>query len=140
MNKSDKIIDEIVQICNRLNIDTELDRVLQIQDDDLPKIVVRTGQEYLDPVDSATIKNFHLRWTIGISVEVYMIGDNPQVIKTELNKIWNDFRTDFFQPGSIVLEYVAHGTFPELSRVVESPSSNPKISGQIFDISITFFA
>ena len=138
-DRAEDLLAILETVCASMGVPVERDRVLPVQQNQAPLVVLRTGEEFLDPPDNATKLTLGLRWTLQASVEHYVAATTPAANRAALNAAWAAFRQAFFASEIVHGNLLAHGTLPEdFGRTLTSPSSDPKIAGQVFQVSLTF--
>lgn len=137
-DRAEELLTVLETVCASVNATFERDRVLPVQQNQLPRVVLRTGQEMMNPPENARLETCSLRWTLQASVEHYVAASTPAENRAALNAAWAAFRTAFFASQIVKGGLLANGTFPDLERSFDSPSSDPKIAGQVFLVSLTF--
>ncbi|MCG6111560.1 MAG: hypothetical protein MEQ74_05145 [Paracoccus sp.] len=137
-DRAEDLITALEAVCAVMGVPVERDRVLPVQQNQAPLVVVRTGEEFMDPPDNATMLHLGLRWTIDVSVEHYVATTSPAATRASLDAAWAAFRTAFFASPIVRGDMLANGTIPGLGRVPTSPSTSPNIGGQVFSLSFTF--
>lgn len=137
-DRAEELLTVLETVCASIGATFERDRVLPVQQNQLPRVVLRTGEEMMDPPENATRLNCSLRWTLQASVEHYVAAGTPAATRAALNEEWAAFRTAFFASEIVKGSLLANGTNPDLARSLTSPSSDPKIAGQVFQVSLTF--
>ena len=138
-DRAEDILTILESVCASIGVPVERDRVLPVQQSQAPLVVLRTGEEFLDPPDNATRLTLGLRWTLQATIEHYVAATSPSANRAELNAAWAAFRTAFFASEIVHGNLLAHGTLPEdIGRTLTSPSADPKVAGQVFQVSLTF--
>lgn len=137
-DRAEELMDALETVCESMGLTVERDRVLPIQQNQLPLVVLRTGEELLEPGEKATLLTCGVRWQLRASVEHYVAAGTPAAGRSALNAAWAAFRTAFFASPIVCGDMLANGTLPDLARSLDSPSSDPKVSGQVFEIALIF--
>jgi hypothetical protein len=137
-DRAEDLMDTLETVCAAMGLTVERDRVLPVQQNQAPLVVLRTGEELLEPGEKATLLTCGVRWQLRASVEHYVAAGTPAANRTALNAAWSAFRVAFFASPVIRGDMLANGTLPDLARSLNSPSSDPKIAGQVFEVAFIF--
>ena len=138
MDRAEEIIQELVAIAGSLdeNIPVELDRRYDLDEDqDLPIVIVRSGDEEAAPPSGAIQAVFDRRWVMSPEVHVFFKAPTSQQ-RAEVNRLWAEFRRRFSE--SRILELISSGSLPEVRRTLIAPADETDIAGFVVELGLTF--
>ena len=141
MDKADLIIDKLVEACAAIDpeIPVELDRRYDLSDDadsdEIPLIIITTGDEDMAPQASANQAIFDRRWVIRPVVNIVFEKPTSQQ-RAEISRLWAGFREQFKASG--ILDLLAHNTMPEMSKQVIRPEDDVHTVSLQIELGLTF--
>lgn len=138
MDRAEEIMLELLAVAQGLDpaIPVELDRHLDIAEEDLPLIIVRSGEEEAAPASGAPQIIFDRRWIMRPEVEIYIRQFDATTRRAELNQLWAAFRTGF--KSSRILSLVAQGSLPEMRKTTVQPGESAETAGLLVELGLTF--
>lgn len=137
MDRAEQILLELVRVAETLGLPVEIDRRFRISLEDIPLIVVRTGEEELSPPESAKLPAWDRRWVMRPGVEIYLHDEDDRRQRAELSRLWLAFLAEF-KKSRIVSEYIPRGYIPEIKRDFILPNDYSVVGGLSVDLGIVF--
>lgn len=128
------IIAEVTRIAGTLGLPVEIDRPYNLDEKDLPLVVIRTGEEEVVEDDDFPAEGWAVLWKISPSIEVLVSQDDPWVVHDDLNQKWGTLRKEIMK--SNVLDLIREGTKPGLRKDMIEIEDMPDIAG--FSVTLSF--
>jgi hypothetical protein len=137
-DRAEEILQELLTIAAKIDpaIPAELDRRYDIADEDLPLIVVRSGDEEVAPAEGAPQVIWDRRWVMTPSIEIYIREPATSKQRAEMSRLWAAFRAEF--KASRMLQLISQGTLPEMKRTAIEPDESADIAGLSIELGLTF--
>ncbi|OOY22492.1 hypothetical protein BMI91_19615 [Thioclava sediminum] len=133
-DKVDQIVDEVVRIAGVLGLPVELDRPYDFDENELPLIIVRTGEEEVIEDDGYPLESWQDFWRVGPSIEVLVPEDDPWALRSALNGHWAALRAEIM--NSSLQDLIRDGTKPGLRKDMIEVSDRSGIAGISVELSL----
>jgi hypothetical protein len=135
MDRGDEILAELESIARKLDLPFEIDRRYDVDEKDLPLVVLRTGEEESAPADGAPPVLWDRRWVMRPDFEIY-VRVAPSQQRAELARLWGELRSAV--RDSRLLRLVATNTLPEMKRSTIASGERADISCLLVEFALTF--
>lgn len=135
-DKADEILNEIVSIAQSLGMPVEIDRPYDIDESELPLVIVRSGDE--ETIDDGDMPQeaWDITWRMSPAIEVLVPADDPLALRDELNTHWATLRGAV--AGSSLLDLVRGGSRPAMRKEPLTIDERPGIAGFAVEITVEF--
>ena len=130
----EQAIQEVIAIAGSLNLPVEVDFPYDPNSDELPVVLVDTGEQEVLEEDGMPVEGWATYWRADPSFQVLIERHDPLEVQTELAEKWTQVREAI--KGSRLLELIRPGTKPELRKAPVVIGDKPGIAG--FEVSFVF--
>ncbi len=121
MDRAEEIIDELKIVCESLGMPVEIDRRFDLDGDEMPLAVIRTGDEESAWRDSDPSAVWFRRWLMRPSVEISIREPRTALQTAAANAIWMGFIAAFRDSKLNDKGLLATASKPTMLREVELP-------------------
>jgi hypothetical protein len=126
-------IAEILTIAGSLGLPVEINYPYDPDADELPIVLVNTGEEEVVEEDGMPADGWAVYWRITPSIEVLINRTDPMAVHADLNEKWATLRAAI--EDSKLLDLIRPGSKPELSKLPIVLDEKPGVAG--FAVSMT---
>lgn len=120
-------IAEILIIAGSLGLPVEINYPYDPDVDDLPMVLVDTGEEEVVEEDGMPTDGWDVYWRISPTIEVLVDRADPMTLHADLTDKWRVLR-EAIQASSL-LDLIREGTKPELSKLPVVMPEKPGVAG-----------
>jgi hypothetical protein len=120
-------IAEILRIAGTLNLPVEINYPFPAEADELPLVLVDTGEEEVVEEPGMPPIGWADYWRISPSIEVLVDRVDPMTLHADLTEKWATLRQEI--QDSDLLDYIREGTKPELTKMPITLQDKPGIAG-----------
>lgn len=93
MDPIQNIVDKLIEVCGVLNMPIDENRPFDLDEDDLPRISVWTGEE--DTVDDGgPAEGWAEEVDISPVIEILLEDDDPSVVSENIKTVWRQLRAE----------------------------------------------
>ena len=120
-------IAEILAIAGTLNMPVEINYPYDPEVDELPLVLVETGEEEVVEDGGMPTAGWAVYWRISPSIEVLVDRQDPMTLHADLNEKWATLRAAIER--SKLLELIREGSKPELRKLPIILQDKPGVAG-----------
>ena len=136
MDRAEEITQELRAACESLGMPVDIDRRLDIGKEDLPLVVIRTGEEESAPVEGAPNLIWDRRWIMRPEIEIYIREPRTSEQRARLAGLWAQFRAAM--SDSRILDLIADNSMPEMKRIQIQVDDAADVAGLLIELGLTF--
>ncbi len=125
MDVIEEIVEKIVDVCAVLGFPVDLDTPLDLDEADLPRVLVWTGRE--ETVDEGNAKDWAEEADIYPVIEVLLDDDDVETVSSEVKSSWRTLRRSLRKTKW--REFTSDGSVPSFAKTGLDVEDKPGISG-----------
>jgi len=131
-----EILSEIASIAGSLGVPVDINPPYEPNEDELPVVVVYTGEEIVIEEDGMPAADWSAFWSLNPEIRVLVRRDDPMDLHADLTEKWGVMRAAI--ENNRLLDLIRPGTKPGLRKLPILDQEKPGIAGFVvqFDLDV----